>query len=231
MWRNAVNEEHTSKEADVIERFLQLKPHANILDVPCGNGRIALELASRGYQLTGIDISSGFLDEARSNSIKLQLNIIWEQREMRDLPWHNEFDGVCCFGNSFGFLDDKGNADFLKAVNRTLKPKGRFVLDACSVAENVLPQMQPHTEMQIGDIQFIEDNHYDHMFGRLDTDYTFIKDGNVEKKFGSHRLYTYREICRLLEDAGFSNYEGYDSSGQSPYTFGSQGLIFVATKE
>lgn len=227
MWRAAISEEQTSAEADFLQTVLQLTPKAKVLDVPCGNGRISLELASRGFRLTGVDISQGFLEEARLTATKRQLEIVFERREMRDLPWKGKFDGAFCFGNSFGYLDDDGNANFLKAVNRILKQGGRFVLDAASVAEAVLPKIQDRTEVQVGDIRFIEVNHYDHVLSRLDTEYTFVRNGNMEKRFGSHRIYTYRELCQLLEAAGFVNLESYGSLSQDPFKFGSQGLFLL----
>lgn len=230
LWRAAITEEQTRAEADFLKKTLQLTPQSKALDVPCGNGRLSLELGAHGFQLTGVDISHGFLEEARSTAVKRQLKISFEQREMRDLPWEKEFDGAFCFGNSFGFLDDNGNANFLKAIYRILTPGRRFVLDAASVAENVLPKIQNRTEVQIGDILFREENQYDHVMGRLDTEYTFIRHSTVEKRFGSHRIYTYRELCHLLEAAGFIILEAYGSLTQEPFKFGSTGLFFVAMK-
>ena len=60
---------------------------------------------------------------------------------MRDLPWPQRFDGVFCFGNSFAYLDDQGNADYLANVARALKPSGRFVLETGIVAESFLPHI------------------------------------------------------------------------------------------
>ena len=78
LWRQAVTDEHTRHEADFIESVLQLAPSANVLDVPCGNGRIALELASRGYRMTGVDIASEFIDEAQAKSNEQQLDVVWK---------------------------------------------------------------------------------------------------------------------------------------------------------
>ncbi len=61
MWRMAVEPEHTRKEADFVQNALQVSPSAVLLDVPCGNGRLSIELASRGFALTGVDISMAFL--------------------------------------------------------------------------------------------------------------------------------------------------------------------------
>src|SRR5262249_19159540 len=70
------------------------------------------------------------------------LSVRWEQRDMRDLPWSGAFDGAFCFGNSFGYYDEEGNADFLKAVARTLKPGARFLLDTSYLTEGLLPNLQ-----------------------------------------------------------------------------------------
>ncbi len=111
-----------------------------------------------------------------------------------------------------------------------LKPGAPFILDAASVAENTLPKIQERSEMQFGDILFKEEDRYDHERGRLDTNYTFVKNGRIEKRFGSHRLYTYRELCRLLEESGFEIVNAFSSLKQEPFKFGSQGLYFVTTK-
>lgn len=230
MWRLAVTEDQTRMEADFIQKMLQLTPPATVLDVPCGSGRLAIELASRGFTMSGVDISPQFLEEARTLVNERRLDVSWQQRDMRDLPWQMTFDGAFCFGNSFGYLDDDGNAQFLEAVYRVLRPAGRFILDAASVAENVLPQIQKHTEMQIGDIRFIEDNHYEHELGRLDTEYTFVRGELTEKKFGSHRLYTYRELQGLLSRAGFVELQSFGSTGGEPFAFGASGLFISARK-
>ena len=230
MWRQTCTGEQTRNEADFIQRMLGVTPPGTILDVPCGSGRLAIELATRGFTATGVDLSEPFLEVARSTAGPRALALSWRHGDMRDLPWPVSFDGAFCFGNSFGYLDDDGNALFLDAVYRVLKPKMRFLLDASSVAENVIPQIQGHTEMQIGDILFIEDNHYDHTLGRLDTEYTFVRGDLTEKKFGSHRLYTYREFQKLLSDAGFVNCRTFGSIAGEPFEFGSQGLYVLAQK-
>ena len=65
LWRKVVTPEQTRAEADFLEKALALQPGARVLDVPCGNGRISLELASRGYQGTGVDIAEENIQEAR----------------------------------------------------------------------------------------------------------------------------------------------------------------------
>src|SRR4051812_30468973 len=87
----------SSKEADFIEQILQLKPGASVLDVPCGGGRHAMALASRGYNVTGIDIAQPLLEEARQEATARNLQITFDYGDMRELPWENTFDGIFCF--------------------------------------------------------------------------------------------------------------------------------------
>jgi len=230
MWRTAISEEQTRSESEFIFSELGVQANARILDVPCGNGRITLQLAAKGLNMIGVDFSDGFLREASNASRSKGLSISFEHREMRDLPWHNEFDGAFCWGNSFGYLDDSGNADFLKAVFRTLKPGARFLLDASSVAEAILPKIQERSEMQFGDILFKEENTYDHTMGRLDTRYTFVRGHEVEERFGSHRIYTYRQIVELLESPGFRMLKSLGSLSGGPFTLGANTLVFVVEK-
>src|SRR5262249_41453680 len=90
MWLQALPAEHTQGEADRLARLLAAPAGAEILDVPCGAGRLALALAERGYRLTGVDWSSEFLGHARSRDALQQ--VTWERRDMRNLPWPERFD-------------------------------------------------------------------------------------------------------------------------------------------
>ena len=89
---------------------------------------------------------------------------------MRDLPWSARFDGAFCLGNSFGYLDDEGNAAFLRAVAAALKPGARFVLETPMVLENLLGHLEDRPWWQVGDLHLLIANTYDHTTTRLDID-------------------------------------------------------------
>jgi len=150
---------------------------------------------------------------------------------MRDIAWHEEFDGAFCFGNSFGYYDDEGNAAFLKAVWRSLKAGGRFVLEYPMVLEARLPNFQERGWFQLGNIFFLEDERYDPVRGRIVTEYTFIQDGKVVKRMASHRTYTYREVCELLEASGFVDVQAQGLLKEEPFRLGSESLLLVAGKK
>jgi SAM-dependent methyltransferase len=202
LWRHALSPEHTRDEAVLLSRALDLPPGAELLDVPCGHGRLALELAARGYRVTGVDLSAESLDYARAADP--EHHVRWECREMRDLPWRAQFDGAFCSGNSFGYLDDEGDLEFLKAVASALKPGGRFVLETPMVVESLLPNLKERIWFKAGEMLLLVTNQYDHGRGRLDIEYMFITDGRTEVRHGTHRAYTYRQLVELMEGAGFA---------------------------
>jgi SAM-dependent methyltransferase len=229
-WRAAIPAELTRAEADFLTKQLQLPNSAKVLDVPCGNGRLSIELAQRGFALTGVDIAKEFIDEAKSSSLQAGVNIDWRNQDMRALPWAGEFDGAFCFGNSFGYLDDDANANFLKAVSVTLKPGARFILDAPAIAECILPTFQPSRSIEIAGIKVDIEHRYDHEQGRMFNDFTFTRDGVVDRRPSSQRAYTYREVTELLHDSGFESVAAYGSLTGEPFNLGAHRLLLVSQK-
>ena len=221
MWLQAIGAEPTTREAERLARLLAIQTGAEVLDVPCGGGRIALALCERGYRMTGVDLSSEFLSHALAADAASE--VTWERRDMRDLPWRARFDGAVCVGNSFGYLDDTGNAEFLQAVRAALKPGARFVLETPMVLENLFGHLQQRPWWKVGDVHLLVENRYDQASSRLEIEYTFVWNGEVQVRRGSHRAYSYRELVQLIRLTGF------EVALAEPYTRESHVVTFVAT--
>lgn len=222
LWIRAVSSEQTEREADDLVHALACRSGAELLDVPCGAGRLCLALAQRGYRMTGVDLSAAFLEHARSCDASAA--VTWERRDMRDLPWRAQFDGAFCAGNSFGYLDDSGNETFLCAVAAALKPGARFVLQTPMVLENLLAHVRDRAWWKVGDMYLLVANAYDHWRERLEIEYTFVSDGRIEVRHGSHRAYTCRDLIAALEAAGFS------VELDQPWTRDAHSVTFIATR-
>ena len=225
----AIPPEQTRAEADFLQKVLQTQESSHILDVPCGNGRHSIELAKRGLRVTGVDISEEFIEEATAAGKSLAATFL--QIEMRSLPWEGEFDGAFCFGNSMGFFDADSTRQFLAAVARTLKPKARFVIDTGMAAESILPGLQSKRWYKIGDLYMLSENQYHPREGRLDIQYTFIRDGITVTRPTSSYVLTANEICRMHEEAGLKPLDLLASIAGEPYERGSQRLILVSEKQ
>lgn len=229
-WRRVTPPEATLAEADFFENLLDVRPGARLLDVPCGDGRLALEFARRGYRVTGVDISPDFLAAARESAASRGLAAAWRQSDMRDLPWREEFDGAFCGGSSFGYLGDEGDRGFLQAIARALKPGARFVIDAVKATEALLPHFRDRYEMEVGDIRFAARNRYVLKTGWIENRYTLTRGGQKEVRLARHRCYTCREVVSMLEDARFSRIKLLGSLSGEPFRLGSSRLIVFAAR-
>jgi len=210
-WRRALPRELTRAQAADLERALRLSAGERVLDVPCGNGRLALELAARGLRVSGLDLAPEFVEEARRTARERGLELEVVQGDMRELPWTREFDAALCFGNSFGYLEDAENRAFLRKVADALQPGGRFLLDYPLVAELTLTRREYRDWHLLGDRLLLSDGHHDALRGRLETTYTFVDlsvaGGAVETRSASYQVYTAREVLELLRSAGFTRVE------------------------
>lgn len=223
-WDKMMTPEHTRPEVDFLEAKLRLKPGARVLDVPCGSGRHAIELASRGYRVSGIDIAEENIQAARERSSGAEFTC----GDMRGLAWNREFDAAFCWGNSFGYMDHAANGEFLAAVARALKPGARFVLDTGLAAEAILPAFQPRRWYRIGDLFFLSSVSYNAIESRVRTEYTFVKGDCIETGEAIYAIYTVAELRRMLEAVGLRPVEMLGSTDGQPFAIGHQRLLVVA---
>ena len=219
--------ERARKEVAFLERSLDLTPGRRVLDVPCGNGRLALPLAGRGYRVTGVDITKTVLQEAQSSSKEANLELELRESDMRDLPWTETFDAAFCFWGSFGYFDDDGNRQFLEAVHRALKTGSRFALDVPNLTEHLLPISQHRSWSKKGETLVLENIAYRHTESRAETEWTLIRNGVSETKTTSLRVYGFRELTVLLSEVGFEVREAFSSLDSEPYELGRRAYFMV----
>ena len=227
-WRHITTDEMTRREAEFLERTLNLSAGARVLDVPCGNGRHSVFLARRGYRMTGIDQSEEFIEEARRTNSDL---IQWVHGDMRSLPWTREFDAAFCWGNSFGYLNRNEASRFLEAVARSLKKGALFVVDTGMAAESILPSLARTRWFRLGDILMLSENQYDPIESRLDIEYTFVRGGQTETRPTTSYVFTSGELRRMHEDAGLLPVELFGSIESEKYQIGSPRLILISTRK
>ena len=214
-------------EVDFLERVLDLKPGSRVLDVPCGNGRLAIPLAQRGCSVTGVDITTALLQDARSASEEANLDLELVETDMRDLPWSDRFDAAFCFWGSFGYFDDSGNRRFLEAVHRALKADGRFALDIPNVAETLLPKFAPRSWSKAGETFVLEERNYRHEEARIDCEWTLIAKGVTETRTSSMQVYGFRELTHLFAEVGFEVCDAFSSLDRDPYELGRRAFFVV----
>ncbi len=236
-WRAAVTPQLTANEVDfaVAELHLDGRKGARVLDCPCGNGRHSLELARRGYAVTGIDISNEFLAEARANARAAALPIEFLLRDMSAIEGESRFDAAVCFGNSFGYLSHASTQRFLSGLARALVPGGRLLIDTGALAESLLPNLEERFEMEMGGVRMTVDHRYDALKSRMEATYVFQQGDRVERSDMNQHVYSAGELVRMLEAAGFSDVTitgggEMGAAASKPFALGDAWARVVATR-
>ena len=250
LWRQAIPPEHTAAEAEFLIKVLNCKPGAQVLDVPCGNGRLSFELAKHGYCVTGIDIAEEFIVEAHTKATDqppasaagsevARAYRAWRGEtpmpqfilgDMRAIEYEAVYDGAFCFGNSFGFMEYADMQEFLTGVARALKPTARFVVNTGMAAESLLPDFEEQSCHEIGDMSIEIKERYNAAESCVDSEYIFERHGKKESRFAKHWIYTAAEIGRMLERAELKALDYYGSLKLEPFKLGSRELFVVAER-
>jgi 2-polyprenyl-3-methyl-5-hydroxy-6-metoxy-1,4-benzoquinol methylase len=198
-------DERTPEEVERIVELLECEPAAEILDCPCGHGRISNALADRGFRVTGIDVTELFLDRAREDAAARGVEVDYVQGDMRELPWRDRFDGLVNWFTSFGYFPDEENKRVLRGFHDALKPGGRLVLETQNVSRILLDPQPLHVVGERGDDLMIDRWTLDAENARFQTERLVMRNGRARKAHFSVRWFTPPELRSWLEEAGFDD--------------------------
>ncbi len=136
-------------------------PDSLMLDLACGEGRHARHLASLGFDVTGLDLSTRNIELAKTWEHE---KLHFYQHDMRKPFRINYFDYIFNFFTSFGYFDDSSdNLQALKAIALGLKPGATLVLDYLNVPFAV-GQLVEHEQRQVEGVLFDIHRHFDGSF-------------------------------------------------------------------
>ncbi len=187
----------TLKEIDFLVEELALPKGSRILDIGCGTGRHSIGLAKHGYNMTGVDISSGMLaeakDAAKDEGVKIEL-VSADAAEYRSEP---VFDAaICLCEGAFCLLgegDDPHERDLtiLRNIFAALKPGAKFILTALNGCMPIRQYTQEDIDRGIFDPVTLVETHLMEM------------DDSEDILVVRERSYTPPELVLLFRIAGF----------------------------
>jgi SAM-dependent methyltransferase len=225
--------ERNEQEAGLIARLTEITPGMEVLDVPCGFGRIANQLAARGCRVTGLDASPLFLDRAQREAAASGVAIEYVEGDMRLLPWVERFDRLVCWFVSFGYFDDATDRRVLAGFRRALRPGGRLVISHANLARiirNTPSNGLPYTGgflADLGDEFMFFRTRYNLLTGRIEYQRVVVRGGRVGRYSFAVRGFAFAELRDWLTEAGFGRVEVYGSDG-GPLTLDTSDMIVVA---
>ena len=158
--------------------YLQPLPGMRMLDIACGEGRFAIELADRGFDVTGIDLSHLSIEKAKTHERE---NLHFYVQDMRKPFYINYFDYAFNFFTSFGyFANPRDHQLAAKSFALALKDGGYLVLDYLN-RDKAERELVPEEEVQRGNYTF-------HIRRKLESDH-FVKEISFLDAEGKERKY------------------------------------------
>ncbi|MFH1866236.1 MAG: class I SAM-dependent methyltransferase [Candidatus Eisenbacteria bacterium] len=229
MQRGASLTDAAEKEARVLRKILRLRKGSRVADVPCGDGRISLELARAGCSTVGVDSCEPSIRRARRRFREAGLAGTFRLGDMRDLGLPREFNAVINWWGSFGYFDEGTNLRVLRGFADILLPGGRVLVDQVN-RERVLRQFLSRNSFRANGIRITTRNRWDANRQRIKGSWTFERGGEKTRRRSSIRLYTPSEMKALMESAGLSVERVCDGTTGSPFTRGSLRMSTVGRK-
>lgn len=219
------------KEVQQVVTLLHPPDQASILDLCCGYGRHSMQLAQRGFQVTGVDISEKQIQHAREVASKAHTQLDFHVADARKLNFQGAFDLVLNMFVSFGFFKEENeNKEMLQGVFRALKPGGKLLLDFWN-REKEIRDFKPIACEKIKDVIILKEWRFDALAGRLHWKNTVIfPDGKRESWNHSIRAYTVAELKALVEEVGLKFEAVFGSLAGEEYTIDSPAAIIIAAR-
>jgi SAM-dependent methyltransferase len=131
---------NTVQEVDFLLEIFGLPPGGSVLDVGCGTGRHSIELAKRGYAVTGLDLSAEMLAIAADAAKAADVPVEWVHSDATRFSFPRRYDAaVCLCEGAFGLLGQGDDAveqplSILCNISRSLKPRAKAVFTVLNAA-------------------------------------------------------------------------------------------------
>ncbi|SPE30071.1 Methyltransferase type 11 [Candidatus Sulfopaludibacter sp. SbA6] len=202
-----------------------------VLDLCCGPGRHAVELARRGFAVTGVDRSPFLLERARERASEAGVAIEWVMEDMRRFRRPQAFDLACNIFTSFGYFEaEDDDLRVLRNVHESLTDDGVFVMEIIG-KERLARTWKDSlcTDYSDGAMVVARPRLRDD-WTRVANEWILLKDGRTRTFHFEHTLYSGRELKDRLLSAGFAEAQLYGDFEGSEYGLDALRLVAVARK-
>jgi len=231
LWEKAVSAEWTKQEVDFLVGELNLKTGQSLIDIPCGFGRHSIELAKRGFHVTGIDISPTFINGLNQKVNAEKLSVTTIQGDILSIQLDQKFSGAICMGNSFGYFNFDKTKLFVENVSSWLETGSKFIINSGMIAESILPNFSKNKSFTIGDITMDVTNAYGVDDSFMISHLLYTKENKTEEHSFKHYVFTLGEIQRLLKTHGLDIIHTYNSPGKAEFKLCDHQIYIIAEKK
>ncbi len=202
-----------------------------ILDLACGPGRHAIELARRGHAVTGVDLSAYLLNVARQRAGEAGVEVEFVRADSRAFVRPEAFRLALHLFSSFGYFDDRANdLRVLRNVHRSLQPGGTLVIDLVGKETLARRFQAADVHEHAGGLLLFERREILDDWNRVRTEWVLVDGADARRHVFTLNLYSACELKTALRQAGFGGVRAYGSLTGRPYDAGAERLVVVAVK-
>lgn len=192
-------------EVENVITLAGLKPGARILDLPCGVGRHSLEFARRGFQVTAVDRTGAYLEQASRQALLAGLPVEYIQEDMRSFARPESFDAALNLYTSFGyFADPAEDRQVLLNFYQSLRPGGVLVMEL--MGKEVLARIFRERDWrEEGETIILEERQVSANWGWIDNHWILIRAGDRHYLSAIGDDLTHRSFQRRSGSPGHHN--------------------------
>lgn len=217
-------------EVEQILALLSIGDSAHILDLPCGVGRHALELARRGHTVVGIDRTASYIERARAEAGRQSLAVTFETGDMREVCMPDTFDVIVNLFGSFGyFADPDDDRRVVEHMYASLHAGGQFMIETMG-KEILARDFRARDWSEDSDLLLLSERTIGANWSRVDTRWIVIHGTERFEHRVSVRSYSAAELTSLLASCGFGDIRVYGNLAGISYDQAAQRLVVVGRK-
>lgn len=220
----------TPAEVDQMLALLDATAPAKVLDLCCGPGRHSVDLAKRGFAVTGVDRTKPYLARAKAAASEAGADVEFVEGDMRAFRREGAFDFAINMFTSFGyFADPEDDRKVAANLCNSLKPGGKLLMDLMG-REVLARKFQARSWDEAGGVLLLADRHVEQDWTWMKCREIYIRGTERWETMLEHRLYSASELARLLREEGFAEVRTFGNLDGAPYDQDAGRLIVVAQK-
>ena len=223
--------------ADYIEAIFKKhnsKP-SMVLDLGCGTGSFCTEMAERGYEMIGIDLSPEMLSCAKTKALEKKLDILYLNQDMASFELYGTVDAIICLMDSMNYITYKNDMKrVFRLVKNYLNPGGLFIFDINSryKLEHILGDNVYYSNDS--DVAYIWQNSFDKAKSICRFDLTFfVENSGMYTRFDEEhyeRAYQPKELENIMLSAGLEFSSAYHEFTFKAPAKNTERIFFVCRK-
>jgi ubiquinone/menaquinone biosynthesis C-methylase UbiE len=221
-------DERWSKTEDVVNGMLKVLSgfgiaSGNLLDLCCGNGRISIYMAKKGFKAVGVDISRAFLEDARKKAKehKVSRDVTFLEGDVRNLKKvvggvSQPFTVVVNAWTSIGYFSRDDDISIFKQAKEVSRKNAILIIAETMHSDFLAVKFTPTGYQEVGGIVLLENRKYDPTTSQLTANWAFYnKRGEnldfIDRIEFEHHVYSQSELSSVLRKAGWEPVAFYGS--------------------